>query len=1106
MRKMDRPADRSFCCTALKIFMSLGFLFFPGASLVFAQSPFQFREAVILESHMWHSGENYSASHGQMSGREGPSPSNQMIPDAHDPAVYRSTRWLGLLSETDGYRRNGALVLAEKQYLDLLSKLREAQGPKAIDVGWMLDRLGEFYLDAHDFDKAYQYYSDASGVRRSNVQELGSIPQQAALLVTCRSHLVKLLVALGRLDAAKGNFARANQELAEAVEIANQLVRLQDGLNAVYFQSQVLEQQGNWRDAEAVWKNALMVREKMTLSAPYWDLMTEMAAFYARRGDYHAAAGLAMRVQSEARGKALKPSLPIPDSLESRQGISDDGGLWTGLYNSESDVAMGEILAMDRWHTEGADAAAPLFAAPNLSTPSREANILFTRGSGARRARWYAFLSQRAFLHMSVLLDEAPSPERIKSAYQTLQPVKGRYLDSMAETMRLAESDRDNPHVSHAAFNDPTIMLDELAADRASRAHTFVAAALDGKKFSNVEFAAGEQAEQNVLEGLAYAKQYQTNTNLRFGDPSGAVPADAAFIDITAWQRTARTDPTMSHREYGAFVMRKGQPIRFVRLGAAAAIDADVAALELLAVGPHVRGAKVIANTQKEPTSMDDMNRRLQSLYQEVIAPLQSSITGVKRLLIVPDGQLTLAPIGAFIDAQGRYLLQDCTVSYLGSWRDLYLSGDSASNKTRPSVVIANPDFNASLSNANLQAPSGRLQFEPLPNAELEAQDVQKVLHVSQDRMLTGRRAREETIRSLGGPQVLHFATHSVPNLEWKIPTPTYDLFEYPKSFAMDDPLLESVIVLAGGNGPQTGPEDGLLTGLEVASLRLSGTQLVVLSTCEAGLGTPIDGQGVLGLRAAFSMAGAEGLVMTLWPVDDKAGRVFMQFFYSHLDAGPAEAIRTAQQDMVAKTEFKQPQYWAGYAYSGVASAGGLRKASAQPVNEAGDSLIDPHCLEVTTHEDSGGYNLVQTYRLTIATLRKSLTSPERVTYELLPPSSDLAKSAATIMSSGQVLRDPNVHIASHHKFAVSLTVERTKKQSAVYIREYVAEGDTRYPPGTVEEIKLAGGPQLFAGFDVPAIFPPLSSYTETSITYDPKTTTAEKIDKVGACDEDPRR
>ncbi len=1054
---------------------------------------------------MWYSGKDYSANHGQMVGRQGPSPANRLIPDAADLNVYRSARWLGLLNETDGYRRSGALELVEQQYLDLLGKLKQVQGANSVDVGWMLDRIGEFYLDTHEFDKAYQSFAAALAVRQNNIQAINSNaqaatnPQLAALLVTCRAHVVKLLVALGRLDAAKGDVAHASQELSDAVGMGNQLVRLRDGLDAVYFQSQLLEHQGKWQDAEALWQGALKVREKMTLSAAYWDLMVEQAAFYARRGDYHSAAELVKRVQTETMGKRLKPILPIPDSLESRQGGGEEDGLWAGLYKAESDKAMAEILALDRWQTDGPEAAAPLFAAQNLKDSSLQENMLFGRGSSARRARWYAFLTQRAFLHMSVLLDGSPSPELVESAYQTLQPVKGRYMDSLAELMRVAESDRDNPHVSHAEFSDPTIMLDELARDRANRAHVFVAAALDGGHFSNVEFAAREQAEQNALEGIAFQKQYQVDNNTHAGDPSGVLPADAAFIDFTAWQRTDRKDPTKIHREYGAFVMRKGKPMRFIPLGAAVDIDADVAALESLIVGPHVRGAHLIGNPQEKPATVDDIGKRLKSLYQEVIAPMQGAIGGAKKLLIVPDGQLTLAPFAAFSDAHGRYLLQDYTVSYLGSWRDLYLASGQSANKTRPSVIVANPDFNLVLAKSQTPAVSGRLEFEPLPNTELEAQDVEQVLKVSSDRVLIGKHAREEAIRSLSGPQILHFATHSVPNLEWKIPTATYDLFEYPRSFAMDDPLLESVIVLAGGNNAQRGPEDGLLTGLEVASLRLSGTRLVVLSTCEAGLGTPVDGQGVLGLRAAFSIAGAEGLVMTLWPVDDRAGRLFMQYFYAHLDAGAAEAIRKAQLDMVAKSEFKQPQYWAGYAYSGIASSDDLRKSSAAPA-QAADTLVDPNCLEVTSHRSSGRDNQITTYRLRIATVRKSSSSSDRVTYDLIPPASDLERSSATILSNGQVFKDPDIRVASHAKFAVSLTVERTNKKSAVSIREYVPAGDPRYKPSTLEEIRLVGGPQLFPSLDFPASFPPLSAYAEAYVAGDEDKRSDEKIDKVGAC------
>jgi tetratricopeptide (TPR) repeat protein len=365
----------------------------PFSAALPAQSPFQFREAAILESKMFRSGENFSAIHSQSFGRQTPSATQQFIPDANDLQVYRSPRWLGLLNETDAYRRQGALLLAEKQYLDLLAKVRQAQGQNAVDAGWMLDHLGDFYLDAHDFDKAYQYFSDAIAVRRDNIQTLVplAVPgkqDSINLLLICRAHLIKTLVLVARLDAAKGDFALADRKLQEAVALGNKMVRLQDGLDAIYFRSQILEKQGRWQEAEDLWKDALQARVKMTVSDPYWDLVKEMAAFYARHSDFHSAAALVKRIQTETAGKTLRPVMAIPESLEERQGRKPDNDFIAGMYKSESAIAMDEILAVDRWTADGPDAAAPLFDAPNLARTSNEENMLFGLGSDSRQARF----------------------------------------------------------------------------------------------------------------------------------------------------------------------------------------------------------------------------------------------------------------------------------------------------------------------------------------------------------------------------------------------------------------------------------------------------------------------------------------------------------------------------------------------------------------------------------------------------------------------------------------------------------------------------------------------------------------------------------------------
>ena len=101
---------------------------------------------------------------------------------------------------------------------------------------------------------------------------------------------------------------------------------------------------------------------------------------------------------------------------------------------------------------------------------------------------------------------------------------------------------------------------------------------------------------------------------------------------------------------------------------------------------------------------------------------------------------------------------------------------------------------------------------------------------------------------------------------------------------------MRSGIVLAGANTigqkETAGVEDGWVTAEEVALLNLRGTELVVLSACDTGLGQVQVGEGVYGLRRAFVLAGARTLVMSLWKVPDEATQELMVRFYTHLLAG----------------------------------------------------------------------------------------------------------------------------------------------------------------------------------------------------------------------------
>ena len=96
---------------------------------------------------------------------------------------------------------------------------------------------------------------------------------------------------------------------------------------------------------------------------------------------------------------------------------------------------------------------------------------------------------------------------------------------------------------------------------------------------------------------------------------------------------------------------------------------------------------------------------------------------------------------------------------------------------------------------------------------------------------------------------------------------------------------------------------DGILTAEEASQLDLSETWLTVLSACDTGSGVARAGEGVLGLRRAFAMAGTQNLLLTLWPVDDSFTKDFMVSFYKEaLKTGNApKAMAKVQKEWLIK-------------------------------------------------------------------------------------------------------------------------------------------------------------------------------------------------------------
>jgi CHAT domain-containing protein len=113
---------------------------------------------------------------------------------------------------------------------------------------------------------------------------------------------------------------------------------------------------------------------------------------------------------------------------------------------------------------------------------------------------------------------------------------------------------------------------------------------------------------------------------------------------------------------------------------------------------------------------------------------------------------------------------------------------------------------------------------------------------------------------------------------------------------------------------------DGWFGLADVYGLRLRA-DLVVLSSCDGGLGGRLGGGESLGLARAFLLAGARALLSALGPVRDDAAAFFMDAFYGALGQGVPVAEAHRQAILAAREEFDHPALWGLFVLDGDGSA-----------------------------------------------------------------------------------------------------------------------------------------------------------------------------------------
>lgn len=228
--------------------------------------------------------------------------------------------------------------------------------------------------------------------------------------------------------------------------------------------------------------------------------------------------------------------------------------------------------------------------------------------------------------------------------------------------------------------------------------------------------------------------------------------------------------------------------------------------------------------------------------------------------LLAPDRTISYAPsatVYAYLKTKHTHRrIADSKLLAVGDPR--YLT-NAADNRTLPNSADARL----------------RRQLDSLPGTAAEMECLTTLLG-QQATLLSGPDANELEVQrlaesgKLAGFRWIHFATHGDANFQQPFQSALL-LSDASRSVPLDEAL---------GSGPI---HDGRLTAQQIMSTWRIEADLVTLSACQTAMGPRVIGEHYLGFAQALTHAGANSVILSLWPVRDDATALLMNRFYQNL-------------------------------------------------------------------------------------------------------------------------------------------------------------------------------------------------------------------------------
>ncbi|MBW4671734.1 MAG: tetratricopeptide repeat protein [Cyanomargarita calcarea GSE-NOS-MK-12-04C] len=804
------------------------------------------------------------------------------------------------------YYSQGNYAKAEPLYLRSLAIREKVLGREHPDVALSLNNLAELYRVQGNYSKAEPLLRRSLAIRE---KVLGREHPDVALSLN----------NLAALYDSQGNYSKAEPLLRRSLAIYEKVLgrehpNVAGSLNNL---AGLYQSQGNYGKAEPLFLRSLAILEKV-LGREHPDVATSLnnlAFLYFSQGNYGKAEPLylhALAIREKVLGREH------PNVAATLNNLS-------GLYWRKGDI------------TRTID-----FLTRGLTVEEKNLQLIYAVGSEQRKQNYaQTFTGSTDFAVTLAIQQSTKNPTLGKLALTTVLRRKGRVLDAMTDTVQILRTQlADNPETKK--LFDEWLDVQQRLANLVYRGQGEEKFEIYQQQIKQLEAEHERLEEQLSARSAEFRKEIQP---VELADIQAQIPQDAAMVEIVQYKpfnpKGKNDDGKWGESRYAAVVLRTSGEPKWVDLGDDTTIDKSIASFRrVLARGP----ATSKSNSQErrgidvEPAEGKSLEELARTLDKQVMAPIRPLLGDVRHLLLSPDGQLNLIPFEALKDEQNKYLVQRYAFSYLTTGRDLLRLQTTAKQLSNPvvfanidyqqqeTVIAANPTAKTRGSQNQRSVDFANLTYQPLKATLEEGEKIKEIF--PKTNILIGEKATEAAIKQLKTPNILHLATHGffLPDKELKpIPSAMNDLnqLEKPKYFNLENPLLRSGLALAGFNSRQNkqsnNTDDGVLTALEVAGLNLRGTELVVLSACETGVGDVKTGDGVYGLRRALVIAGSQTQLLSLWLVDDGGTKDLMVKYYEKVKAGKGrhEALRETQLEFLNNPKYQHPYYWASFIPSG---------------------------------------------------------------------------------------------------------------------------------------------------------------------------------------------